>query len=86
MREIRLPHHPSLLRVLAVMRLLESARAPWPLERLADYFGVSQRTIRRDVETLRAAGAEIDTDNDDGGRVRFHALQWPTDQPHRRTA
>lgn len=56
---IRLPHHQSLERVLALMLLLRSARTGYTYRALAERYGVEPRTIRRDLETLRAIGCAI---------------------------
>lgn len=45
----------GLIRVLSLLRLLLDGRE-WTLLELAHRFDVTTRTIRRDFETLRAAG------------------------------
>jgi predicted DNA-binding transcriptional regulator YafY len=46
-------------RQYALVDLLRGARRPWSAARLADEFGVSSRTIERDVESLQLAGVPI---------------------------
>ena len=58
--------HTTLLRVLRLVRLL---RYPQTLEGLAEVFGVSTRTIRRDIDVLREAGFHI-WRSDEGGRLQ----------------
>ncbi len=48
----------TLIRVLSLLRLLEQ-RGRHTLPELAERFGVHQRTIRRDLESLEAAGCPI---------------------------
>lgn len=45
-------------RILRLLSLL-SARVEWPGIELADRLGVSARTLRRDVETLRDLGYPV---------------------------
>jgi len=47
-------------RLLALLDLLRRYRAPAPASRLAEELGVSVRTLYRDVQILRARGAEIE--------------------------
>ena len=47
-------------RLLALLDLLRRHRAAAPGARLAEELGVSLRTLYRDIETLRARGAEIE--------------------------
>jgi hypothetical protein len=75
----RLPHHVSLIRLVQLIRLLETARSGWTYRWLADRFGVQPRTIRRDLETLRAAGAEIPVMTTPSGGTepaRVGRLKW----------
>lgn len=46
----------TLLRVLTLFRRLDGCRYAPPLAELAKEFGVCERTIRRDLEALEAAG------------------------------
>ena len=49
--------HRALLRVLAVRQQLAAGRCT--LRSLAAQFGVTTRTIRRDVDVLRLAGERV---------------------------
>jgi predicted DNA-binding transcriptional regulator YafY len=48
----------TLTRALALLRLLEGRRR-WTLAALSERLGVCERTIRRDLEALEAAGVPI---------------------------
>jgi predicted DNA-binding transcriptional regulator YafY len=47
-------------RLLALLSLLQTPRE-WPSSELAQRFGVTDRTVRRDVERLRGLGTHADT-------------------------
>ncbi len=47
------------------------ARGSAPMRELAEELGVSTRTLRRDVATLRARGLDIEGDRGRGGGIRF---------------
>lgn len=47
------------IRIVGLLGLLEQIRVPWTLDALAARFGVSTRTIRRDLEALEAAGVAV---------------------------
>jgi predicted DNA-binding transcriptional regulator YafY len=54
-------------RALDLLSLLQSRRQ-WPAAELAERFGVTERTVRRDVERLRGLGYPVDaTPGRDGG-------------------
>ena len=54
-------------RALRLLSLFGSRRL-WPLRELATGLGVSERTVRRDIETLRQLGYPITTvHGPDGG-------------------
>ncbi len=48
----------SAARVLSVLRLLEQRRR-WTLHELADRFGVTTKTARRDISAIEEAGYPI---------------------------
>jgi predicted DNA-binding transcriptional regulator YafY len=58
-----------LLRLLALLQ----GRRDWPGPELADRLGVSARTIRRDVERLRALGYPVDALSGPAGGYRLRA-------------
>ncbi|MFI6578856.1 helix-turn-helix transcriptional regulator [Nocardiopsis sp. NPDC050513] len=57
-------------RALRLLSLL-GARGQWPLGELADRLGVSERTVRRDIETLRLLDYPITTVHGPGGGYRL---------------
>lgn len=59
-------------RLLQLLALLQ-ARRDWPGRELADRLGVSGRTIRRDVERLRALGYPVDALSGPAGGYRLRA-------------
>ncbi|HZV72359.1 MAG TPA: YafY family protein [Conexibacter sp.] len=59
-------------RLLKLLALLQ-ARRDWPGHELADRLGVSGRTIRRDVERLRALGYPVDALSGPAGGYRLRA-------------
>ncbi len=59
-------------RLLQLLALLQ-ARRDWPGPALADRLGVSPRTIRRDVERLRALGYPVDALSGPAGGYRLRA-------------
>lgn len=48
-----------LVRVIAVLRLIEAQPRSWTREKLAARFGVSLRAIDKDVHLLRRAGVDV---------------------------
>lgn len=54
-------------RQYALVDLLRGARRPWSAARLADEFGVSSRTIERDIGSLQLAGVPIYADHGASG-------------------
>jgi predicted DNA-binding transcriptional regulator YafY len=62
----------AVIRAIAILRLLESGR-PVRLAPLSARFGVHERTIRRDIEALEAAGVPITTK---GGSTRWCSGVW----------
>lgn len=59
-------------RILAIHRVLKSARNPVPLARLLDETGASRATVYRDIAFLRdALGAPVEADGD--ARISYHA-------------
>jgi predicted DNA-binding transcriptional regulator YafY len=59
-------------RLLQLLALLQ-ARRDWPGRELADRLGVSGRTVRRDVERLRALGYPVDALSGPAGGYRLRA-------------
>ena len=59
-------------RLLALLALLQ-ARRDWPGTELADRLGVSERTIRRDVERLRDLGYPVESVRGPAGRYTLRA-------------
>ena len=59
-------------RMLQLLRLLQSRR-DWDGRALADELGVSDRTIRRDIDTLRQLGYVVDVARGAGGHYRLGA-------------
>jgi predicted DNA-binding transcriptional regulator YafY len=59
-------------RLLELLSLLQ-ARRDWPGEELANRLGVSGRTIRRDIERLRALGYPVDSLTGPAGGYRLRA-------------
>jgi len=57
-------------RMLALLALLQ-ARADWSGAELAERLGVTDRTIRNDVERLRSLGYPVDAVRGPGGRYRL---------------
>jgi predicted DNA-binding transcriptional regulator YafY len=57
-------------RMLALLGLLQ-ARADWPGAELAERLGVTDRTIRNDVDRLRGLGYPVDAVRGPGGRYRL---------------
>ncbi|MFJ9420326.1 helix-turn-helix transcriptional regulator [Streptomyces sp. NPDC101227] len=72
-------------RALRLLSLL-GTRRQWPLRELADRLGVSERTVRRDIETLRRLDYPITTAHGPDGGYRLGAgqalppLQFDEDQ------
>jgi predicted DNA-binding transcriptional regulator YafY len=59
-------------RMLALLGLLQ-ARADWSGAELADRLGVTDRTIRNDIDRLRGLGYPVDAVRGPGGRYRLGA-------------
>jgi predicted DNA-binding transcriptional regulator YafY len=59
-------------RLLELLALLQGRR-DWPGAELADRLGVSERTIRRDVERLRELGYPVDSVRGPAGRYTLRA-------------
>src|SRR3954469_5448366 len=59
-------------RLLRLLSLLQTRR-DWPGEELARRLEVSSRTVRRDVERLRALGYPVDAVSGPAGGYRLHA-------------
>lgn len=59
-------------RILRLLSLLE-ARVEWPGPELAERVGVSARTLRRDIDTLRELGYPVDAVKGPGGGYRLGA-------------
>jgi predicted DNA-binding transcriptional regulator YafY len=59
-------------RLLALLSLLQATR-DWPGPLLADRLGVSERTVRRDVDRLRAMGYAIHSGRGSAGGYRLEA-------------
>jgi predicted DNA-binding transcriptional regulator YafY len=59
-------------RVLRLLSLLQTRRS-WPGPELADRVGVSQRTIRRDIDRLRELGYRIEAERGSIGGYRLDA-------------
>jgi len=59
-------------RLLELLALLQGRR-DWPGAELADRLGVSERTVRRDVERLRRLGYPVDSVRGPAGRYRLRA-------------
>lgn len=65
----------SLIRVLTELRALEASRVGLSLEELARQTAVSDRTVRRDLEALQAAGVPlIDVAADLGLKRRWRVM------------
>ena len=59
-------------RVLRLLSLLES-RPVWGGPELADRLGVTERTVRRDVDRLRELGYPVEAERGAGGGYRLGA-------------
>jgi predicted DNA-binding transcriptional regulator YafY len=53
-----MPRSQSLIRALSVLRTLDGRRR-WTLAELAARYAVTERTIRRDLAALEAAGVPV---------------------------
>lgn len=59
-------------RALELLSLLQSRRL-WPAAELAERFGVTERTVRRDVDRLRSLGYPVDATTGTAGGYRLAA-------------
>lgn len=67
----------ALIRVLEELKALEAARNGLTLRELAGEFQVTDRTIRRDLEALQAAGVPVVDDVDAETRARrYRVMDW----------
>jgi predicted DNA-binding transcriptional regulator YafY len=66
------PDSSTASRLLALLALLQGRR-DWPGPELARRLGVSARTVRRDVDRLRALGYPIESLSGPGGGYALHA-------------
>jgi predicted DNA-binding transcriptional regulator YafY len=71
-----MPRNVTLARVLGELRQLQNSRRGATLRELADQASVSERTIRRDLEALQAAGVPQVDERGEDGRVRWRVLDW----------
>jgi predicted DNA-binding transcriptional regulator YafY len=69
-----MPRNRNLVRVLSELRQLEASRMGATLRELADEAGVTERTIRRDLEALEAAGVPLVQDVDEERRRRWRVF------------
>ncbi|QEH94764.1 HTH domain-containing protein (plasmid) [Dermacoccus abyssi] len=60
-------------RILRLLSLLD-ARVDWPGGELAERLGVSARTVRRDIDTLRELGYPVESVTGPGGGYRLGAV------------
>lgn len=61
----------QLIRLLSLIRDLSEARAGLLIRDLGKKYGVTRRTIERDLQAVQAAGYEVETlADDEPGRVR----------------
>ena len=79
--EGRMSGLPPLERQWAILRTLTSRRYGVTVRELADEHGVSQKTIRRDMETLRRAGFRLTEREEAHGRKRWFAEADPAAPP-----
>src|SRR4051794_38465673 len=66
------PDDTTTTRVLRLLGLLQ-ARRTWPGPELARRLGVTGRTLRRDVERVRALGYRVEADRGSAGGYRLGA-------------
>lgn len=66
----------QVVRELQMLLILEQARIGATLAELADRFEVTERTIRRDLEALQAAGVPLVDDVDREGHRRWRVFDW----------
>ncbi|HEY3410520.1 MAG TPA: HTH domain-containing protein, partial [Propionicimonas sp.] len=59
-------------RALSMLNLLQTHRH-WPGSELADRLGVTERTVRRDIERLRGLGYRIESTPGAAGGYRLEA-------------
>lgn len=69
-----MPRNLTLVRVLGELRQLQASRRGATLRELAAEAGVTDRTVRRDLEALQAAGVPLVDDTDDAGRRRWRVF------------
>lgn len=62
----------GLIRALAIQRVFEQG-GRYTLRMLAERFGASERTIRRDIEALEASGLPLTTEP---GTTRWKSGEW----------
>ncbi len=66
----------QLVRQWGVLRLLQSG--PASLQELRRFYGVNDRTIRRDLEALEAAGFPLYNERHEDNIVRWHLMAGQT--------
>jgi len=65
----------QLLRILGMIRDLSAARTGVPIQDLRDRYGVTRRTVERDIAAIEAAGYVVETlQADEPGKVRKRVL------------
>ncbi len=67
-----MPRNRQLVRDLQLVLMLERARIGLTLDQLAAEYGVTTRTIRRDLEAIEEAGVPLVQDE---GK-RWRAMNW----------
>jgi predicted DNA-binding transcriptional regulator YafY len=70
-----MPRNRQVVRELQLLLTLERSRYGRSLQELALEFGVTDRTIRRDLEALEAAGVPL-IDNENPHERRWRVLDW----------
>lgn len=64
--------------MLVLYARMESPAGGVDLEEFAAEFGIDPRTLRRDLQALRSAGAAIDSDRNSEGRWYYLTKKIPT--------